>query len=77
MKPSKGEKLVYGTFILVLIMVNPPVLNVINRYAIQKPFTMGWPTLLVWLDFWYVAAIAAFLAGALKIKSWNKDYRKS
>jgi hypothetical protein len=77
MRLSKGEKLVYGIFILVLIMVNPPVLNIINRYALRNPFTMGWPTLLVWLDLWYFAAVAAFLAGALKIKSWNRDYGNS
>lgn len=74
MKLSLGEKIVYAIFILVLIMVNPPVLNLVNNYALQQPFTLGWPTLLVWLDFWYVVAIAAFLIGILKIKSWKKDY---
>ncbi len=76
MKLSTGEKIVYGIFILVLIMVNPPVLNLVNNYVLQKPFTFGWPTLLVWLDFWYVVAIIDFLIGVLKIKSWKKEYQK-
>jgi len=76
MKLSTGEKFVYGIFVLVLIMVNPPVLNSINNYALLNPFTFGWPTLLVWLDFWYVVAIVNFLVGVITIKSWKKDYDK-
>lgn len=77
MKLSKGEKLLYGIFVLVLIMVNPPILNIINNYVLKNPFTFGWPTFLVWLDFWYVVAIIDFLVGVIKIKSWKKDYDKS
>ncbi|MGE5631916.1 MAG: hypothetical protein ACM3TR_12585 [Caulobacteraceae bacterium] len=76
MKLSAGEKFVYGIFVLVLIMVNPPILNSINNYAVKNPFTFGWPTLLVWLDFWYVIAVVDFLVGVITIKSWKKDYDK-
>ncbi|MEA5060228.1 hypothetical protein SDC9_135936 [bioreactor metagenome] len=76
MKLSTGEKIVYAIFAVVLIMVNPPILQAVNNYAIAKPFTFGWPTLLVWLDFWYVVGTATFLIGVLKIKAWGKDYQK-
>lgn len=74
MRLSKGEKIVYGIFILVLIMVNPPIVNLVSDFAKPHPFVLGWPTLLVWLDVWYAAAIVAFLVGVLKIKAWKKDY---
>jgi len=76
MRLSMGEKFVYGIFFLVLLMVNPPILNIVNNYALENPFILGWPTLLVWLDFWYVAAIVDFLVGVITIKSWKKDYDK-
>ena len=74
MKVSKGEKIVYGIFVLVLIMVNPPIVHQISDFAETNPFVLGWPTLLVWLDVWYAVAIVAFLVGVLKIKAWKKDY---
>lgn len=74
MKISKGEKIVYGIFIFVLIMVNPPIINLFNNYCIKNPLTFGWPTMLIWLNFWYAVAVIAFLIGVLKIKSWKKDY---
>lgn len=76
MKLSTGEKVVYAIFALVLVMVNPPILNSINNYALEKPFTFGWPTMLVWLDFWYIVAVVDFLVGVITIKSWKKDYDK-
>ena len=76
MKLSRGEKIVYSILILVLIMVNPPIVSQVSTYAETHPFILGWPTLLVWLNFWYAAGIVAFLIGALKIKSWRKDYKE-
>lgn len=74
MKISKGEKRLYIILILSLIMVNPPVLNVINNYAKENPILWNYPTLWLWLQFWYIIGIIAFLIGAIKIKSWNKEY---
>lgn len=74
MRLSKGEKIVYACFVLVLLMVNPPIVNLVSDYAKTHPFVFGWPTLLVWLNAWYLIAIVAFLIGVLKIKSWKKDY---
>lgn len=76
MKLSANEKAIYGILLLVLIMVNPPAVNIVSNYAKTHPFILGWPTLLVWLNTWYVIAIIAFLAGILTIRSWKKDYNE-
>ena len=76
MKLSRGEKTVYAILLLVLIMVNPPIVNMVSDYAAAHPFIFGWPTLLVWLNLWYVVGIIDFLAGVLTIRSWKKDYEE-
>ncbi len=76
MKLSANEKAVYAVFILVLIMVNPPIVNIVSDYAASHPFILGWPTLLVWLNVWYIIAIIDFLVGVLVIRSWKKDYNE-
>lgn len=73
MELSANEKAIYGILLLVLIMVNPPVINIVSNYAQAHPFVLGWPTLLVWLNAWYVIAIIAFLVAVLTILSWEKD----
>ena len=72
---SKGEIIVYTILIISLIMVNPPIINLVNDYAIQVPMMLGQPTLFLWLQGWFVLAIAAFLIGAIKIKRWKKEYK--
>lgn len=69
-----SEKIVYALLLLVLVMVNPPILGWINAYAKDSPFVFGYPTLWVWLQFWYAFGIAVFLFGALRIKDWNREY---
>lgn len=76
MKLSKGEKIVYSILILSLIMINPPILNLVNNYAKENPLIWNFPTLWLWLQLWYIVAITAFLIGAIKIKSWKKEYRR-
>lgn len=76
MKSSGWSKVIYGIFILVLIMVNPPIVYYVSDYAGTHPFVLGWPTLLVWLDFWYFVGIAAFVIGALTIESWKRVYKE-
>ena len=76
MKLSTNEKAVYAIFLLVLIMVNPPVVNLVSDYAGTHPFILGWPTLLVWLNAWYIIALIDFLVGVLTIRSWKKDYNE-
>lgn len=75
MKNFSCSKLIYGVFILVLIMVNPPVVYYVSDYAKLHPFVFGWLTLLVWLNFWYVTGILAFIAGAFTIESWKRVYK--
>lgn len=76
MKLSTNEKAVYAIFLLVLIMVNPPIVNIVSDYAKTHPFVLGWPTLLVWLNAWYIIALIDFLVGVLTIRSWKKDYNE-
>ncbi|MDO5016024.1 MAG: hypothetical protein Q4E09_03345 [Eubacteriales bacterium] len=73
MKLSKGEKAVHLMFIISLIMANPPILGLVNNYAKDNPLTFGYPTMWVWLEFWYAVAIAAFLIGALTIRNWQTE----
>ena len=75
MRLSKGEKIAYTLLILSLIMVNPPVLNLVNNYVKDNPLTWNFPTLWLWLQLWYAVAVVTFLIGAIKIKNWKKDYR--
>lgn len=74
MKISKGEKILYTILIIAIIMLNPPVLNIVNNYAKKNPTIGNFPTLWLWLQFWYVLCIVAFLIGAIKIKNWKKEY---
>ena len=76
MKLSTNEKAVYAIFLLVLIMVNPPIVNIVSDYAKTHPFVLGWPTLLVWLNAWSIIALIDFLVGVLTIRSWKKDYNE-
>mgnify|MGYP006910580472 CR=1 FL=1 len=70
---KKSEKIFAAICIIGLLMVNPPILNVVNSYAKANPLTAGWPTLWIWLEFWYTAVIASFLIAVVKIKNWQKE----
>ena len=61
----------YLILIVGILMVNPPILNLVNQYCIDNPLTFGWPTLFLWLEFWYAIMIIDFLVGVLKIKNWD------
>ena len=61
-------------FIVTLLMTNPPVVNLINKYAETTPLTLGWPTLWVWLQFWYLVMIGGAIWFSLKFKTWSTDY---
>lgn len=74
MKMNKGEIIFYVILVISLIMVNPPVLSLINQYAITHPITCGYPTLWIWLELWYAVMIIDFLVAAIKLKSWQTEY---
>ena len=71
---TKGEKIFFAVIIISLLMVNPPILGFINTFAQSTPLMWGYPTLWLWLEFWYVVAIVTFLVGVLKLKNWQKTY---
>ncbi len=70
---SRGEKIFYSVIILMVIMCNPPVMAFVNKWAIKKPITLGFPTFWVWLQFWYIIGVVAFLIAVIKIDHWKKD----
>ena len=70
-KLSHGEIVFYAIIALSLVMVNPPILGLINRYAIENPLTLRLPTIWVWLQFWYGLMIVSFLVAAIRIKRWR------
>lgn len=72
----KKEKFYLGVFLVVLLAVNPPVLNIINNYARENLLTFGYPTVWVWLTFWYTVAMVVFLIGAFLLPAWNKPKYK-
>jgi len=69
---KKNDVIVFFVILIIsVLMVNPPILNLINQYCINKPQTGGWPTLFLWLELWYAIMILDFVIGACKIKNWN------
>lgn len=70
-KLSKGEWVFYIILVISVLMVNPPILGVVNQYCIANPLTFSYPTLWLWLEFWYVVMIVDFVVAAVKIKRWN------
>mgnify|MGYP004662441709 FL=1 len=73
MKKKRDLGLLWFYIILMLsvLMVNPPILPFVNTYCVEHPMTFGWPTLFLWLEFWYAVMILDFLWGALRLKSWD------
>lgn len=76
MKSTKGERILYVILLITLVMVNPPIINLVNDYAKENPLIMNYPTLWIWLQLWYLIGIIAFLVAALKIGNWNKEYEE-
>lgn len=75
MSRTKKENIFIACFFtLTLLMTNPPVINLVSKYVETKPLTLGWPTLWVWLQFWYLTMIGGAIWFSLKFKVWNTDY---
>lgn len=68
----KKQKTYIIIFLISLVCVNPPILNLVNAYAEQHPLLLGYPTIWIWLQFWYILACAFFLIGCIVLPSWNK-----
>lgn len=71
MKAKKGSAWFYSILIFAILMVNPPVLGFVNTYCVANPLTFGWPTMFLWLEFWYVVMIVDFLVAAIWMKAWD------
>ena len=70
-KKSKGEVLFYVILVISVLMVNPPILGVVNNYCQTHPLTWSYPTLWIWLEFWFGVMIVDFVIAAWKLKAWN------
>ncbi len=69
---SKGEKIFWFIVAAMIIAVNPPVINWISNYAEENLLTIGFPTLWLWMEFWYALTAIAFFIAALKIDKWRR-----
>jgi hypothetical protein len=71
MRISRGEIIFYAIIIISVIMVNPPIMWMVNRHAMENPLTFNFPTIWLWLQFWYFVMIASFLISAIYLKRWR------
>ena len=68
---SKGTILFYVVLVISVLMVNPPIVYLVNDYCVANPITFGWPTMFLWLEFWYTVMVGDFLIAAWKLKAWD------
>lgn len=66
-----GSTIFYVIMIISVIMVNPPVVYWFNDYCVANPLTCGWPTMFLWLEFWYTVMVIDFLICAWKLPAWD------
>jgi hypothetical protein len=71
MKKKNGTFWFYLILIVSILMVNPPIVYWINDYCVAHPITFGWPTMFLWLEFWYVVMVIDFIVAAVKLKAWD------
>jgi len=70
-KISKGTIAFYVILIISVLMVNPPIVYLVNDYCVANPLTFGWPTMFLWLEFWYTVMVIDFVVAAWKLKAWD------
>ena len=68
---SLPHKMFYAILVFAMVMVNPPVLYWVNDYCVVHPLTFGWPTMFLWLEFWFTVMIADFVWAGLRLKAWD------
>ena len=71
MKKRKGTFWFFLILIVSVLMVNPPIVYLFNDYCVENPITFGWPTMFLWLEFWYTVMVVDFLVAAIKLKAWD------
>jgi hypothetical protein len=70
----RNNRLVWGFLIFTVVMVNPPVVQWVNDWAKDNPLLFGWPTLWLWLEFWYMVMIVGLFIFAFVLPSWKARY---
>lgn len=71
---KQERKTVWIFFLITILMVNPPVLTWANEWVKQMPLLFGWPTLWLYLTFWYVVMWGGLVYFAISFKSWQVDF---
>lgn len=71
MKKSKGTLWFFLILVVSVLMVNPPIVYLFNDYCVENPITFGWPTMFLWLEFWYTVMVVDFIVAAIKLKAWD------
>ena len=71
MKKSKGTFWFFLILVVSVLMVNPPIVYLFNDYCVENPITFGWPTMFLWLEFWYTVMVVDFIVAAIKLKAWD------
>ena len=70
-KISKGTIAFFVILIISVLMVNPPIVYLVNDYCVEHPLTLGWPTMFLWLEFWFTVMVVDFVIAAWKLKAWD------
>jgi len=70
-KKSKGLVWFYVILVVSVLMVNPPILPLINKLCVANPIIFGWPSMYLWLELWYGIMIIDFVVAAVALKPWN------
>ncbi|HEX6988262.1 MAG TPA: hypothetical protein VF282_02240 [Bacillota bacterium] len=70
---KRENRLVWVFFLVTVLMVNPPILYWLNGWFQARPLLMGWPTLWLYLTFWYVVMLGGFVYFAARLPSWQAE----
>jgi hypothetical protein len=70
---ARESRIVWLFFLVTILMVNPPVLTTVNAWFVGRPLLWGWPTMWLYLSFWYLVMLGGFIYFALRFKSWQAE----
>jgi hypothetical protein len=70
-RARRESRIIWIFFLITILMVNPPILTWLNVWFKAHPLVGGWPTLWLYLTFWYVVMLGGFLYFALKFRTWQ------
>lgn len=70
---NRENAIAWAFFLVTVLAVNPPVLTAVNRYFVIQPLLAGWPTMWLYLTFWYVVMLIGFVFFAMRFRSWQVE----